>query len=47
MDLDQEMENMSEIFSTHEIISIKPSISELGYPDHFDYKEDETTLLFW
>ena len=32
--LDQEMENMSEIFNTHEIISIK----KLGYPDHFDYK---------
>ena len=43
MDLDQEMENMSEIFSTHEIISIK----ELGYPDHFDYKEANDLVISW
>ena len=43
MDLDQEMENMSEIFNTHEIISIK----ELGYPDHFDYKEANDLVISW
>ena len=43
MDLDQEMENMGEIFNTHEIISIK----ELGYPDHFDYKEANDLVISW
>ena len=43
MNLDQEMENMSEIFNTHEIISIK----ELGYPDHFDYKEANDLVISW
>lgn len=43
MDLDKEMENMSEIFSTHRIINIK----ELGYPDHLDYKEGDDLVISW
>ena len=43
MDLDQEMENIEEIFRLSEIISIK----ELGYPDHFDYKEANDLVISW
>ena len=43
MNLDKEMENMSKIFNTHEIISIK----ELGYPDHLDYKEAQDLVISW
>ena len=35
MNLDKEMDNMSNIFNTHQIINIR----ELGYPVHLDYKE--------
>ena len=43
MNLEKEMENMSKIFNTHEIINIK----ELGYPDHLDYKEAQDLVISW
>ena len=41
MNLDKEMDNMSNIFNTHQIINIK----ELGYPDHLDYKETDDLVI--
>jgi hypothetical protein len=43
MDLNEEMENMSKLFETYEIVSIK----ELGYPDHLDYKDGNDLVLSW
>ena len=43
MNLDKEMDNMSNIFNTHQIINIK----ELGYPDHLDYKDADDLVISW
>ena len=43
MDLNEEMKNMSKLFDSYEIVSIKA----LGFPDHLDYKDGNDLVISW